>query len=151
MGSWVADLGLVSSQSVLTWSTLEDRWACSLQGPEWLQCEASGTDSSWTGHLEFSAIPPLARDLWPADVCRIDLDGDVQESRLTVAGDSSVSAQIQVRVPQPWQSWLVAHDTWPHLEVELGRWGNFITSPADRLTASLRDDGHACSPCESPS
>ena len=145
MGSWVADLGLVSSQSVLTWSTLEDRWACSLKGPEWLWCEASGTDSSWTGHLDFSAIPPLARDLWPADVCRIDLEGNPQESRLTVGGDSSVSAQIQVRVPQPWQSWLVAHDTWPQLELELGRWGDIITSPADRLTASLRADGQELS------
>ena len=101
MGAWVNDFGLASAQSDMTWSTQDAHWELSAEGPDWLSCQASGSDSSWVGHLDLSAIPPVARDFWPSDVCRIDLEGDVRESRLTVAGDSSVSAQIRIRPRNP--------------------------------------------------
>ena len=145
MGAWVVDLGLATAQSEMTWSTQDARWELSAEGPSWLSFQASGSDSSWVGHLDLSAIPPVARDFWPSDVCRIDLEGDVRESRLTVAGDSSVSAQIRIRPPQSWPTWLTSRNTWPHLEVELDRWGNLISSPVERLTASVHPDGDACS------
>ena len=97
------------------------------------------------GTLDLSSIPPVAREFWPSDVCHIDLEGDVQESRLTVAGDSSVSAQIRIRPPQSWEAWLTSRNTWPHLEVELDRWGDIISSPEERLTASLHQEGKQCS------
>ena len=145
MGAWVVDLGLATAHSEMTWSTQDVRWELSATGPSWLSFQASGSDSSWVGHLDLSAIPPVARDFWPSDVCRIDLEGDVRESRLTVAGDSSVSAQIRIRPPQSWPTWLTSRNTWPHLEVELDRWGNLISSPVERLTASVHPDGDACS------
>jgi len=145
MGAWVDDLGLATAQSEMTWSTQDARWELSAAGPSWLSCQASGSDSSWVGHLDLSAIPPVARNFWPSDVCRIELEGDVRESRLTVAGDSSVSAHIRIRPPQSSQTWLASRNTWPHLEVELDRWGNLISSPEERLTASLHQDGEQCS------
>ena len=144
MGARVKDFGLATAQSEMTWSTQGPRWELSAAGPSWLSCQASGSDSSWVGHLDLSAIPPVARDFWPSDVCRIDLEGDVRESRLAVAGDSSVSAQIRIRPPHSWQTWLTSRNTWPHLEVELDRWGNLISSPEERLTASVHPDGDAC-------
>lgn len=145
MGGWVDDLGLATAQSEMTWSTQDARWELSVEGPGWFSCQASGSDSSWVGHVGLSAIPPVARDFWPSDVCRIDLEGDARESRLTVTGDSSVSAQIRIRPPQSWQTWLTSRNTWPHLEVELDRWGNLISSPEERLTASVHPDGVASS------
>lgn len=145
MGAWVNDFGLATAQSDMTWSTQDARWELSAEGPDWLSCQASGSDSSWVGRFDLSSIPPVAREFWPSDVCHIDLEGDVQESRLTVAGDSSVSAQILIRPPQSWEAWLTSRNSWPHLEVELDRWGDIISSPEERLTASLHQDGKQCS------
>jgi len=144
MGSWVNDLGLTTAQSEIKWSNQDARWELSTEGPSWLSCHASGSDSSWSGRLNLSSIPPVARDFWPSDVCRIDFEGDVQESLLTISGDSSVSALLRVRVPPSWHAWLTSRDTWPHLEMELDRWGDIVPSAQDRLTASLHPDGAGC-------
>lgn len=144
-GHWVEDLGLGRAQTTVSWSALANTWEVSAEGPSWLRGRVGGNDTDWQGHVDMSNMPPVLREVWPANTCGIRMEGTASDCRWKVVGDSSVSVRLAARVDQPWREWLPNPPSWPYIDLHVDRWGSVIASDADMLTASVHPNGEALS------
>ena len=141
--SWLNSLEFGGAKTVLEWNLDSTSSRLKMQGPEWLKLEGSALGDDWESTLVAERIPQAFENMFPAKQLELDLEGHLEDVRLSLTGDSAIQARASVGLGAPIADWAF-HPVWPESwTMRVGRWGTWIGDSADFLEVSCRDVGHA--------
>ena len=113
-----------------------------MQGPEWLEIEGSMTGDDWQTSLVAEHIPQAYGSMFPATQLELDVEGNLENARLSLAGDSTIHASASVGLGVPLVDWTLG-PVWPkEVSVRIDRWGTWIADSADFLDLSCDKVGN---------
>lgn len=132
------ELELNGGQTSAAWNLKNSSWHASLSGPDWFSAETSGTPDAWNATVNAHRIPETYKASLPCSKMTWQAQGTPAACNWMLVGDSSVRVTGSLRTTDGW--WEAVPSSLPvaDLSFDVQRWGAWISTPADRLTAAVR-------------
>ena len=136
------DLELGGAQTRLKWDLDSSFKHVSMKGPEWLKIEGSVTGDDWQTSLVAEHVPQAYGSMFPATQLELEVEGNMENVQLSLAGDSTIYANASVGLGIPLVDWALG-PVWPEeVSVHIERWGTWIADSAEFLDLSCDNVGN---------